>query len=173
MSLERNDGRRVETEFISNAYLADQRRLIQCNIRDITERNRSVEALRLTEARYRRLFETAQDGILILDAETGQVVDANPFMQVLLDYSLDEVHGQETLGRSAPSRALPPARRSLPKLQAKDSVRYESLSLERKDGGRVEAEFISNAYTAYQRRLIQWQYPRHQPSAGGWRKLCA
>ena len=154
MSLERIDGRRVETEFISNAYLADQRRLIQCNIRDITERNRSVEALRLTEARYRRLFETAQDGILILDAETGQVVDANPFMQVLLDYSLDEFLGKK-LWEIGPFKGVAASKTVFAELQAKDSVRYESLSLERKDGGRVEAEFISNAYTAYQRRLIQ------------------
>ena len=154
MLLERNDGRRVETEFISNAYLADQRRLIQCNIRDITERNRSVEALRLTEARYRRLFETAQDGILILDAETGQVVDANPFMQVLLDYSLDEFMGKK-LWEIGPFKGIAASKTVFAELQAKDSVRYESLSLERKDGGRVEAEFISNAYTAYQRRLIQ------------------
>ena len=45
--------------------------------------------------RYRRLFETARDGILILDAETGQVVDANPFMKELLGYSQEEFLGKK------------------------------------------------------------------------------
>ena len=41
---------------------------------DITERKKMEEALKISETRYRRLFEAAQDGILILDAETGQIV---------------------------------------------------------------------------------------------------
>lgn len=44
------------------------------------ERKRVKEALEVSETRYRRLFETAQDGILILDAETGRIVDVNPFL---------------------------------------------------------------------------------------------
>jgi PAS domain S-box-containing protein len=154
LSLEKQDGGRVEAEFISNAYVAAQRRLIQCNIRDITARNRAVEELKLSEARYRRLFETAQDGILILDATTGQVVDANPFMQVLLGYSLEEFVGKK-LWEIGPFKGIEASKTVFAELQVKDSVRYESLSLERKDGGRVEAEFVSNAYVAAQRRLIQ------------------
>ena len=47
----------------------------------------SEEALRASELRYRRLFETAKDGILILDAKTGQITDVNPFLVNLLGYS--------------------------------------------------------------------------------------
>ncbi len=122
--------------------------------RDITVRHREEEALRLSEARYRRLFETAQDGILILDASTGQVVDANPFMQVLLGYTLGEFIGKK-LWEIGPFKGIDASKTAFAELQIKDSVRYESLSLERQDGGRVEAEFISNAYVAAERRLIQ------------------
>src|SRR6478752_3101738 len=111
-------------------------------------------ALQISEARYRRLFETAQDGILILDATTGQVVDANPFMQVLLGYSLEQFVGKK-LWEIGPFKGVEASKTAFAELQVKDSVRYESLSLERKDGRRVEAEFISNAYVAAQRRLIQ------------------
>ena len=111
-------------------------------------------ALQISEARYRRLFETAQDGILILDATTGQVVDANPFMQVLLGYSLEEFVGKK-LWEIGPFKGIEACKTAFAELQVKDSVRYESLPLERKSGGRVEAEFISNAYIAAQRRLIQ------------------
>jgi PAS domain-containing protein len=45
------------------------------------------EALRASELRYRRLFESAKDGILILDAASGQIVDVNPFLVGLLGYS--------------------------------------------------------------------------------------
>ena len=49
-----------------------------------------LESLRASETRYRRLFESAQDGILILDAETGMVVDVNPFLINLLGYSHED-----------------------------------------------------------------------------------
>src|SRR3990170_5547560 len=53
---------------------------------DITERKRIEDALKASEVRYRRLFETAQEGILLLDADTGRITDANPFLQDLLGY---------------------------------------------------------------------------------------
>ena len=154
LSLERKDGGRVEAEFISSAYVVEERRLIQCNIRDITERRKSEEALRLSESRYRRLFETAQDGILILDSETGQVVDANPFILTLLGYSSDELIGR-CLWEIGPFKSIEISKEVFAELKVKDSIHYESLSLERKDGGCVEAEFISNAYFADLRQLIQ------------------
>ena len=48
-----------------------------------------------SEVRYRRLFQTAKDGILILDADTLKIIDANPFMTELLGYSHDEFLGKE------------------------------------------------------------------------------
>ncbi len=58
----------------------------------------SKAALLDSEIRYRRLFETAKDGVLILDTETGRITDANPFMSELLGYSHDHFLGQGTLG---------------------------------------------------------------------------
>src|SRR5438045_8816486 len=48
-------------------------------------------SLEASELRYRRLFETAQDGILILDANTGKIIDINPFLLDLLDYPLEDI----------------------------------------------------------------------------------
>src|SRR6202165_5844030 len=52
------------------------------------------DALSASEARYRRLLETAQDGILILDAHSGLIIDVNPFLVHLLDYSREDFIGK-------------------------------------------------------------------------------
>ena len=59
---------------------------------------KGLSALKASETRYRRLFETAQDGILILDADTGQIDDVNPFLIDLLGYTYDGFPGKEALG---------------------------------------------------------------------------
>ena len=115
---------------------------------------RALETLRLSDARYRRLFETAQDGILILDAETGQVVDANPFIKELLGYSQEEILGRK-LWEIGPFKGEDASKSAFAELQLNDRMRYEGLPLEAKDGRRVEVEFISSAYLVDTTRFIQ------------------
>jgi PAS domain S-box-containing protein len=126
----------------------------EANIRTEQEMLRGVQAILASEVRYRRLFETAQDGILILDAETGQVVDANPFMKDLLGYSQEEFLGRK-LWEIGPFKGEAASKIAFAELQLKDRLRYEGLPLETKDGRRVEVEFISNAYLVEQKKLIQ------------------
>src|SRR6202012_2830656 len=114
----------------------------------------SEQAIHASELRYRRLFETAQDGILILDADTGQVVDANPFMKQLLGYSQEELLGLK-LWEIGPFKGEAASKITFSELQHADRLRYEGLPLETKDGKRVEVEFISNAYFMDHKRLIQ------------------
>ncbi|HTH49717.1 MAG TPA: PAS domain S-box protein, partial [Candidatus Limnocylindria bacterium] len=115
---------------------------------------RNEETLRASELRYRRLFETAQDGIIILDADTAQVVDANPFMQQLLGYSQEEFLGRK-LWEIGPFKGEAASKIVFAELQRTDRKRYEGLPLETKAGLRVEVEFISVAFLADQKRLIQ------------------
>ena len=126
----------------------------QANTRTEQAEERSVQAILASELRYRRLFETAQDGILILDAETGQVVDANPFMKDLLGYSQEEFLGKK-LWEIGPFKGEAASKIAFAELQQADRIRYEGLPLETKDGLRVEVEFISNAYLVDEKRLIQ------------------
>ena len=78
-------------------------------LHDLTDRKRVDEALRDSEVRYRRLFEAAKDGILILDAETGMVMDVNPFLVKMLGFSREQflARGSGTWGSS---RILSPIR---------------------------------------------------------------
>lgn len=115
---------------------------------------RTERAGRASESSYRRLFETAPNGILILDAATGQVVDANPFMKDLLGYSQEEILGRK-LWEIGPFKGEAASKIAFAELQHADQLRYEGIPLETKDGRRVEVEFISKAYLAAEKRLIQ------------------
>jgi len=89
LMLKRGDGSvfPARLESIRIAGSSDKTTIIRVAISDITDIKQAEEALRASEIRYRRLFETAQDGILILDADTGQIVDVNPFLIDMLRFS--------------------------------------------------------------------------------------
>lgn len=120
----------------------------------ITERKRIEDALKTSEIRYRRLFETAKDGILILDADTGRITDANPFLQDLLGYSHAELAGK-MLWEIGPFRDIAASRRAFSKLQKKEYIRYENLPLETKGRLHRQVEFISNVYRVNGTKVIQ------------------
>jgi PAS domain S-box-containing protein len=114
----------------------------------------SYEQLTASEVRYRRLFETAQDGILLLDAHTGEIVDANPFLEDLLRYSHGEVIGKK-LWEMGPFKDVAAAQAAFEKLQHERYVRYEDLPLQTKDGRRIDVEFVSNVYAVEGEEIIQ------------------
>ncbi|MCE0499756.1 MAG: PAS domain S-box protein [Methylacidiphilales bacterium] len=126
----------------------------QAEMRTEQAETHSEQAIVASELRYRRLFETAQDGILILDAGTGQVVDANPYMKDLLGYSQEEFLGRK-LWEIGPFKGITASKMAFEELQHADHIRYEDLPLETKEGRRVEVEFVSNAYLVDETRLIQ------------------
>jgi len=112
------------------------------------------EALKASEVRYRRLFETAKDGILILDADTGRITDANPFLQDLLGYSLTELLGKR-LWEIGPFRDIAASRAAFRKLQRKEYIRYDNLPLETKRHRHRHVEFVSNVYRVNGTKVIQ------------------
>jgi PAS domain S-box-containing protein len=122
--------------------------------RDITERKQAEEALLASETRYRRLFEAARDGILILDADSGKVIDANPFLLDLLGYFQGELLGKE-LWEIGFFKDIAASQAAFGELQAASYIRYEDLPLETRDGRQVEVEFVSNVYMANGRQVIQ------------------
>ena len=123
-------------------------------VRDITTHKHEEEILSASELRYRRLFEAAQDGILILDAETGMVVDVNPFLVNLLGYSHEIFLGKK-IWELGFFKNLTANESNFRELQAKDYIRYEDLPLETADGKKIEVEFVSNVYLVNQTRVIQ------------------
>ena len=121
---------------------------------DFTERKRGEAKLRTSEIRYRRLFEAAHDGILILDVESGEINDVNPFITSLLGFTEAELVGRK-LWDIGPLRDVLLSKISFAELQAKEHIRYDNLPLETRDGRHVDVEFVSNVYTAGDRKVIQ------------------
>jgi diguanylate cyclase (GGDEF)-like protein/PAS domain S-box-containing protein len=119
-----------------------------------SERQQIKQALISSEVRYRRLFETAKDGILLLDAETGQIADVNPFLQELLGYSHTELLGR-TLWEIGPFKDVAASQSAFRQLQSQEYVRYENLPLETKNGQHRQVEFVSNVYLVDGQRVIQ------------------
>jgi PAS domain S-box-containing protein len=114
----------------------------------------SESALRDSEARYRRLFETAQDGILILNAKTGLITDVNPFLMKLLDYSREEFLGKP-LWELGFFKDFQASREAVRKLQTTGYIRYDDLPLKAKDGRTISVEFVSNVYGVNKQKVIQ------------------
>src|ERR1700680_1954927 len=118
------------------------------------ERKRALDAISSSESKYRRLFETAQDGILILDAHSGLITDVNPFLVNLLDYPREEFIGK-TLWDIGPFRNIEASKAAFRELQDKEYIRYDDLPLEARSGRRVNVEFVSNVYGVNGKSVIQ------------------
>jgi PAS domain S-box-containing protein len=110
--------------------------------------------LRVSELRYRRLFEAARDGILILDAATLKITDVNPFMTELLGYSHVEFLGKELweIGLFTDKEA---SQEAFKKLQTTGYLRYEDLPLQATNGKLRDVEFVSNVYEEDSHQVIQ------------------
>ncbi len=122
--------------------------------REKSERKQANERLGDSELRYRRLFESAKDGILILDADTGMVVYVNPFLLQLIGYSYDELCGMHIwelgiLGNIIASKS------AFKVLQDKEYIRYDDLPLKTRDGQSISVEFVSNVYLVNHGKVIQ------------------
>ena len=121
---------------------------------DISNRREKEQNLEISEVRYRRLFEAAHDGILILDAASAKVIDVNPFMGDLLGYPREHFLGKE-LWQIGVFKDAEISKEAMATLQRMGHIRYEDLPLEHKDGRHIPVEFVSNVYREGRRNVIQ------------------
>jgi diguanylate cyclase (GGDEF)-like protein/PAS domain S-box-containing protein len=121
----------------------------------IRKAEKSVKlTLQESELRYRRLFEAAQDGILILDAGTGAITDVNPFLIDMLGYSREEFI-KKALWEVGAFKDIDASQEAFRALQKSEFIRYEDLPLRAKDGRLVQVEFVSNVYLVGMQKVIQ------------------
>jgi diguanylate cyclase (GGDEF)-like protein/PAS domain S-box-containing protein len=117
-------------------------------------RLRPARALADSELRYRRLFETAKDGILILDAQTGAIDDVNPFLIDMLGYSRAEFL-ERKLWEVGAFKDVEASKLAFQALQENEYIRYKDLPLRAKSGRLVQVEFVSNVYSVGDQKVIQ------------------
>ncbi len=110
--------------------------------------------IKTSELRYRRLFEAAQDGILLLDAETGMITDVNPFLIKMLGYTREEFV-EKKLWEVGAFKDIEASQEAFEALQKNEYIRYEGLPLKAKSGKLVDVEFVSNVYLVGGEKVIQ------------------
>ncbi len=121
---------------------------------DAAAHRRGDDALRASEIRYRRIFETARDGIFLLDADTERITDVNPFLLEMLGFSHDELIGRAPWD-IGPVKGIQATQEAMRHLQDKEYVRYESLPLDTKSKERVHVELVSTVYFVDGSRVAQ------------------
>jgi PAS domain S-box-containing protein len=128
--------------------------LILLAIEDVTERTLAQRAHRESELRYRRVFESAKDGILILDAHSGRITDANAFMCGLTGLEPDEIRGKE-LHEIGMFKDVEENKEAFRTLQRTGYLRHDHLPVRDGRGGEVGVEFIANVYHEGDRLVAQ------------------
>jgi PAS domain S-box-containing protein len=122
--------------------------------RDITEQKRAAREFRASEIRYRRIFDTALDGILIVDAATGQIVDANPAIRQMLGSSYPDLLGR-VLWETPAFVAAGNCRAWFEQLQDGGGRAYENLPVETASGNLLDVEFSGLLCLGENRKTLQ------------------
>lgn len=166
------DGRETVVSYNATTFYNRERKLqgVFAAARDVSERTLAEEKLLASETRYRRLFEAGNDGILILDAETGMIVDVNSSLTTMLGFSHDQFLGKHVWDLGF-FKDIMANRANFVELQQKEYIRYEDLPLETVDGRRINVEFVSNVYQVDGRRVVKCairvahlaSFPRQNP----------
>jgi len=118
------------------------------------ERQRRERALKTSEIRYRRLFETAPYGILVLDAETGVVVDVNPCLCQMLGYESHDILDQPLWSIPAFKNAAA-TKNQFGDLVRQPHLRYDGIPIETKDGQIRHVELVSTLFLADKKPFAQ------------------
>jgi PAS domain S-box-containing protein len=149
----------------TNAFSDDVRKLLGEMVTDIcfaldnfaheAERKLTTNKLVASELRYRRLFESTKDGILVINAETGDVVDVNPYLIKMMSFEHRDFIEQKVWELPF-FRDILPDRDSFVELQWRNYHRFENLSLTAMDGRRFHVEFIVNTYSVDGEKVVQF-----------------
>jgi PAS domain S-box-containing protein len=125
-----------------------QRRTVLLAIEDVTERRE------IAEIRFQRLFETAKDGIVVIDAEAATVQDVNPFFLDLTGFRREQFVGKSVSDAGA-LLGIPHADELIAETKRADIVRRDDMQLNAANGKSILVEFVANRYVVGSQPVIQ------------------
>jgi len=115
-------------------------------VQDITELKLAEKALKESEEKYRALFDAGSDGIIVVDSETGIIIDCNNALLEMYGYQKDEVIGQHDTNLSADPDTTRAA--------IKEGIHHVPIRYHKKKDGTVfPVEIMSNVMTLNGRRV--------------------
>jgi PAS domain S-box-containing protein len=125
-------------------------KMILLAIEDITERKQLEDLLRESEERFRRLFETASDGIVLLEKREGKITQANPATEKLLGYTQKESIGNslQDIGVVLDTNDF---QTTMQNLNESGIINYRNVKVETKSGQRIDTEI----YLVDRAKLVQ------------------
>lgn len=154
LPLETANGRKINVEFVSNVYLVNDKKVVQCIIRDISDRVEAQEALVFSETRYNHLFKSVKDGILFLDPKTGIITALNPFLIDLLGLTKENFIGKE-IWKIASFKKIVPNIEKFKEFNEKEFIQFPDIEIETADAEKMNVEFISTMYFIDSHKVIQ------------------
>ncbi|WP_052257208.1 chemotaxis protein CheB [Flavobacterium sp. AED] len=154
LPLETAKGKKINVEFVSNVFLVNNIKVIQCIIRDISDRVIVQDALVTLENRFRHLFESVKEGILFLDSETGRIADINPYSTDLLGLSKEKCIGKE-IWQIESLKNIIPNMEKFKELNKKEFIHYHAIEIEIGDARKIKIDFTSTVYRVGSKKVIQ------------------
>jgi len=121
---------------------------------DITTQELAQQSIKSSEIKYRRLFETSKEGLILIDASTGIISDINPFVIDFLGFNREFYVGKK-LWEILPVKNIPETKQAFKEIIEKGYVRFDELELNSEDQRKVKIEFISISYSVNGNKLIQ------------------
>lgn len=154
LPLETAEGKTINVEFVSTMYLLNDKKVIQCIIRDISDRKMVEDALALSEARYHHLFESANDGIFFIDGASGKITDVNPFLTELLGYPKQKFI-EKPIWEIDFFKDLVGTQERLIEFQKDETVSLDHVTIRNSKGVKMDVEFLCNTYDLHNRKIMQ------------------
>lgn len=152
------NGRLVDVEVSASTFVENGRRVFQFIMRDISERKAMEQALANSESRYRRLFETARIGLLIVDSKTARIAEVNPFLMAMLACSRAEVIGSRPWDLEYFRSNKDQCQSTFREVQQTGFVHCGRLMVRTKSRGEILAELTANTYVVDGAQVIQCSF---------------
>jgi diguanylate cyclase (GGDEF)-like protein/PAS domain S-box-containing protein len=145
---------RVNTHLALRSAEARLHRQNQALSAEISTRKAAESALAASESRYRRLFETANDGILLFDAATATITAANPAFTALAGIEAADLPGRK-LGDLPAFTTVARAGMAVAEVRKAGQLTLGDWSLETAEGAAIDVEVIGSLYCDRGQQIVQ------------------